>query len=171
MLTMAYRGYSYSAKTVVNEKGLKKDADAIVDFIKNPAVVDENVASQINKRLLFAHGRSLGGAVAVHMASENPDLFRGLIVENSFTSISDMVDVLFPILTRIKWLVLRIGWNSDQLVPKLRLPMLYVSGDEDELVPSSMTTKLYESSTRAVFKDLLMIKGGTHNDSWWVGRK
>jgi hypothetical protein len=58
-------------------------------------------------------GRSLGGAVAVYMVQENSHLFRGLIIENTFTSISEMVDKMFFFLKPIKWLVLKIGWNND----------------------------------------------------------
>jgi pimeloyl-ACP methyl ester carboxylesterase len=42
---------------------------------------------------LFLIGRSLGGAVAAYAASLDPNLFDGLILENTFTSISDMVDI------------------------------------------------------------------------------
>ena len=55
----------------------------------------------------------MGGAVAIYMAHSYPDIFRGLIIENTFTSISDMVDELFFFLKPIKKFVLNIGWNSD----------------------------------------------------------
>lgn len=41
ILSMAYRGYSYSSmKKPPNEEGLKKDADAIISFLKEPEQVD-----------------------------------------------------------------------------------------------------------------------------------
>ena len=33
---MAYRGYSYSDIVLPDEQGLKKDADAIIEFLKRP---------------------------------------------------------------------------------------------------------------------------------------
>ena len=128
----------------------------------------------IHKDFIFAHGRSLGGAVAIHMASQRPALFRGLIVENSFTSISDMANVLFPFLKYMSWakvMILRIGWNSDQIVPELKLPIFYVTGDQDEIVPYEQTLKLHELSTMAAFKELYIVTGGTHNDSWYKGKQ
>jgi fermentation-respiration switch protein FrsA (DUF1100 family) len=114
-------------------------------------------------------GRSLGGAVSIYMASQAEHIFRGLIVENSFTSISDMADSMFPFLKPIKPFILKIGWNSDQLVPKITMPVYYVTGNKDEIVPHEHTLKLHELTTSAVFKDLYVVDGGEHNDSWYVG--
>lgn len=168
VLGMAYRGYSESDGSPT-EAGLKLDSEAILRFLEQP---DKDIAPMINQDLIFAHGRSLGGAVAVHMASKAPTLFRGLIVENSFTSISDMANELFPFLyymTPIKNMILRIGWNSDQVVPELKLPILYITGDQDEIVPHEQTLRLHALSKMAVFKELYTVAGGTHNDSWYVG--
>ena len=57
------------------------------------------------------------------------DIFRGLIIENPFTSISDMADTLFPFLKPIKPYVLRIGWYSDKLMPFIQIPTFFVAGD------------------------------------------
>ena len=171
VLAMAYRGFSDSDGSPT-EEGLKLDADAILSFLEKPKDYHQEIAQKIHEDLIFAHGRSLGGAVAIHMASQKPSLFRGLVVENSFTSISDMADVLFPILKYIKWakmMILRIGWDSDKTVPNLKLPIFYVTGDQDEIVPHEQTLKLYELSKMAVFKELYIVPGGTHNDTWYVG--
>jgi hypothetical protein len=48
---------------------------------------------------IYLHGRSLGGAVAIYAASQILEYkfkIKGLIVENTFLSIPDMVAVLFP---------------------------------------------------------------------------
>ena len=92
ILSMAYRGYSYSDPVDPDEEGIKKDADAIIEFLRDPAKVDKSFAKIIHPKLIFAHGRSLGGAVAAYMVSEAHEIFRGLILENTFTSISAMVD-------------------------------------------------------------------------------
>jgi hypothetical protein len=62
-------------------------------------------------------------------------MFRGLIIENTFTSISAMADILFPYVYYFKHLILRIGWNNDNIVPTLNLPIFYITGDKDEIVP------------------------------------
>ena len=98
---------------------------------------------QINKSLVYLQGRSLGGAVALYTADKYPKLFRGLIIENTFTSISDMVDEIFPFVTYFKDIILRIGWRSIDIVPNLEMPILYITGDQDKLVPPSMTKMLF----------------------------
>jgi len=80
-----------------------------------------------------------------------------------------MVDKLFFFVKHLKWLVLRIDWNSAGIVPNLGLPVLYVSGDQDELVPHEQTLKLHNLTKLAKFKELYVVPGGTHNDAWMVG--
>lgn len=53
---------------------------------------------------------------------------RAVIVENTFLSVSHMVDELLPLLKRIKWLVLRLNWNNEQKARRLTRPVLYISG-------------------------------------------
>ena len=64
------------------------------------------------------------------------------MLENTFTSISDMADVIFPFLKSIKpikKLMLKIKWESDLAVAKVKLPILFISGDMDTFVPTWMT--------------------------------
>jgi fermentation-respiration switch protein FrsA (DUF1100 family) len=56
---------------------------------------------------------------------------------------SDMVDHIFSFLKPIKSFILKIGWNSNQIVPELSLPMLFVTGDNDDLVPHEQTLTLH----------------------------
>jgi fermentation-respiration switch protein FrsA (DUF1100 family) len=49
------------------------------------------------------------------------------------------------------------------------MPILYITGDKDELVPLEMTLKLFNLSEKSVFKDLYIVKDGEHNDSWLKG--
>ena len=54
---------------------------------------------------------------------------RAVIVENTFLSVSHMVDKLLPMLTRIKWLVLRLKWDNEEKARRLKKPVLYISGE------------------------------------------
>jgi len=46
-----------------------------------------------------------------------------------------MVDHIFSFLSHIKNYILKIGWNSAEIIPTLSLPMLFITGDADDLVP------------------------------------
>ena len=79
-----------------------------------------------------------------------------------------MVDSLMPVVAPFKGLLLRIGWDSEEIAPKLKgLPLLYLSGDKDELVPPSHMDRLHAITGGRMYK----VVGGTHNDTWVKGGK
>jgi len=84
---------------------MKKDADAILKFLEDPKIVSKEVAAMINKELVFLHGKGTGGAEAIYMADKSNHLFRGLIVENAFTSMNDMVDHHYFFPNVFKWII------------------------------------------------------------------
>lgn len=43
-----------------------------------------------------------------------------------------------------------------------------LSGDRDELVPTSHMTTLHQAAVSSRFKDFYSVRGGTHNDTWEV---
>lgn len=102
------------------------------------------------------------------LAHRHPDLVDGIILENTFLSISAMVDRLLPYIAFAKRLVLRIDWNSDEKIQKLKQAILFISGSNDELVPPFHMKKLYELATSSKYKDFFLVLSGTHNDTWDV---
>lgn len=55
---------------------------------------------------------------------------------------------------------------SYQKVKELRVPTLFISGKNDNLVPPRMMTELYNRC--GSIKQLLQVPGGTHNETWQV---
>lgn len=157
VLMIDYRGYGHSTG-VPCEAGLKRDAAAVISFARKHAALQESPV------VLF--GRSLGGAVALSLAEKCPGDVAGVILENTFLSIPSMVDVLMPVISPLKWIVLRIHWNSEEFIHKLTQPILFISGDADELVPTSHMKKLYDLATSSVNRIMFSVPGGTHNDTW-----
>jgi abhydrolase domain-containing protein 13 len=144
------------------------DAEGALQFALGHANIDSSK--------LFIFGRSLGGAVAFHLAeyaAQHGISIAGVITENTFTSISSMVDHLMPFLTPIKPFVLKIGWNSGKIVPTLtNTPMLFLVGAKDELVPPTHSRDLYTAATKSSAHNLVqmhVIADGTHNESWTLG--
>jgi len=160
VLMMDYRGYGKSTGTP-SEEGLNVDAELVLNYaLQHPALAGSP---------LIAFGRSLGGAVAIALAEKFPEAIRAVVVENTFLSISSMVDTLMPLVSIFKPLVLRIRWDSDVKIQKLKQPIMYISGDSDELVPPLHMKKLHELATSSTHKDFYRVLGGTHNDTWVVG--
>ena len=74
-----------------------------------------------------------------------------------------------PFLTPIKPLVLKIGWNSAEIVPKLSaVPILFLAGARDELVPHDHMRQLLRLAEASgnIFVRMHVIPDGTHNESW-----
>jgi fermentation-respiration switch protein FrsA (DUF1100 family) len=165
VLLVEYRGYGDSDDVAPSEAGLKLDSEAALQFI--------STHPQIDSSRLFVFGRSLGGAVGFHLAHYaelNSLPLAGIIVENTFLSISLMVDHLMPYVKLFKPLVLRLNWDSSVLVPKIRAPTLYLAGSADELVPHSHMVQLYKASNKSsILACMHVISGGTHNETWLQG--
>lgn len=81
---------------------------------------------------IFLHGRSLGGAVATYSCSEiNMYTPAGLILENTFTSIPDMVDVVFSKLSWMKGPLVRNFFASVDRINKVKIPTLFIFAMKD----------------------------------------
>lgn len=158
VLLSSYRGYGNSEGSP-SERGIELDADAVLAWVTaNP---------QVDKRKIFLYGQSLGGAVAIQQASVGnyAGQVAGLIVENTFTSISDMVDHLMPWLKIFKRLVLKLKWSSISVVHRVTSPMLFISGLRDELVPPSHMLQLHDAATNCEDKEIYTVADGGHNDT------
>lgn len=193
VLLVSYRGYGLS-QGQPTEAGLRQDAQAALDWALagggrggagggapassgnggtpgTSATPGSVPAPAIDPSRVFVFGRSLGGAVGLALAAANPPpALAGVIVENTFTSINNMIDVVLPPLRWAKRLNRNV-WDSAGVVGRLDLPMLFMSGAEDELVPPRMMAALYEGATAGGWgrKKMVVIAGGTHNDTWYVG--
>jgi len=137
---------------------LNLDADAVLQYL------DQHPKLTNSRKIAF--GRSLGGAVSVALAHRFPKQVHGLILENTFMSVSSMVDVLMPAVAPLKDLVLRIKWDSDAKISSLTQPILFISGDSDQLVPPQHMKTLHELATKSLGKEFYSVLSGTHNDTW-----
>ena len=178
-----YRGYGDSDDAKPTEDGLKLDAEGIMNYINVHA--NTRQLYNVDPRRLFVFGRSLGGAVAFHMAqyaqqqeqqSTSPSYtLAGIIVENTFLSISEMVDHLMPYVAPFKMLILRMSWNSGKIVPSIIIPTLFLAGAKDTLVPHSHMLELYNRMNKSSKGDNIVrmhiVEDGTHNETWMQGGK
>lgn len=92
-----------------------------------------------------------------------------VILENTFLSISSMVDSLMPLLSYVKPIVLRIDWNSEHAIQRVPHPILFVAGMQDELVPHAHMKTLYRLATLSKRTVWFEVRNGTHNDTWLRG--
>ncbi|RIA99510.1 Alpha/Beta hydrolase protein [Glomus cerebriforme] len=138
---ISYRGYWLSTGSP-SEYGLQKDAIATYEFVRK----------LFPKNPLYLYGHSLGGAVALYLASQ-PSIQKdlsGIIIENTFTSIKDMVITIYPqnwlpykYLVRLPF-VLWNKWENSRVIQEITTPMLFLSSRNDEIIPREQMLKLYE---------------------------
>jgi len=155
-----YRGYGNSEGTP-SEEGLKLDAEATFDYLMN--------REDVNKERIYLMGSSLGGAVAVQLAMKQGENVAGVILENTFTSIGDMVDQLMPMVATFKSLIQRIFYPTIDRIPKVTSPILFIRGMKDEIVPKDHSQRLFEASKSARFKQMYECPEGNHNETWRIG--
>jgi pimeloyl-ACP methyl ester carboxylesterase len=149
-----YRGYGKSDARFPSESSVYEDAQAAWDYL-----VRERGISAVR---LYIYGHSLGGAIAIELATRHPEA-AGLIVESSFTSIYDMAALqrryaLLPIKAFLSQ-----RFDSIEKVHRLQLPVLYMHGTADEIVPFSMGQQLFSES--GGMKSFAAIEGGRHGDN------
>ena len=156
VLAIDYRGFGRSSEGLPSENSVAEDALAAWAWL------DRHHGRQ--PRYIFGH--SLGGAIAVQLASDVKDA-KGLILEGTFTSIPDVFESM-------KW-----GWlpitplitqrfDSARKIERLTLPVLVVHGEADTLIRPELGRALFERATAP--KRFELVQGGTHYSTNGVGQ-
>merc|ERR1719510_1078906 len=137
VFALDYRGYGHSDGSP-SEEGLIEDALSAWRWLRSAGE-----AGHIDMDRLFVFGRSLGGAVAVALArtlqqrGEEKPVPCGIILENTFLSVSALVDSLFPLIAwkSLKDRFLRLRWETVDRIRDIEVPLLFLTGEKDEMIP------------------------------------
>ncbi|MFQ5990491.1 MAG: alpha/beta hydrolase [Candidatus Methylomirabilales bacterium] len=154
-LIFDYRGYGQSEGTP-SEEGTYRDAEAVWRY------VTERRSATAREVVLF--GRSLGAAVAVHLAARHTP--GALILESAFTSIPELAGDVYPFLPA-RWLA-RFRYSTEVYLRSVSCPVLIVHSRDDEIIPFAHGRRLFAVANEP--KQLLEIRGG-HNDGFFVSGK
>lgn len=163
---ICYRGYGSSSGRA-SERGLERDAAAMMAYVK---------AAYPVARPIYMYGHSLGGAVAVQqLVRDNKsgcgERIRGLVLENTYTSIEDMVRALYPRYTPYPWLAKYFLWNrwpTLRRISQIHQPILFLCSERDELVPPEHTQRLYDAASQSTHRVLVRFTKSTHMDIFLV---
>jgi len=153
ILILDYRGYGRSEGSP-QELGLYLDAMAAYRWWH------QRWEKQGGTLVLL--GESLGGAVAVELATRVP--VAGLVLQSTFTSAGDMAKTMPP----IGWLQPLIGvhYDSASRIAGIACPKLFIHGERDEIIPYRQGRKLFDLATEP--KEFYSVPGAGHNDLPWV---
>jgi len=155
-LIFDYRGYGRSDGKV-SEQGTYRDGEAAWRYLTEKRGI---AASEI---VIF--GRSLGAAIATHVASRQTP--GALILESGFVSVPDMAAALYPWMPARR--LARIKYPTGEYLQAISCPVLIVHSRDDEIIPFEQGRKLFEFAGEP--KHFLELRGG-HNDGFLVsGRR
>lgn len=154
-LIIDYRGYGLSSGRP-SEEGTYLDADAAW---RHATQVLGFPASRI---VIF--GESLGGAVAVHLATKNRPA--ALVLASTFTSVPDIGAELYPLLP-IR-LLAHIRYDSLARLAQINRPLLVIHSRNDDIIPYTHGQRLFAAARPP--KQFLEIEGG-HNEGFVFGRE
>lgn len=149
VMTLDYRGYGKS-KGKPSERGILQDARAARAWLAQRTGVAEQE--------IVLMGRSLGGAVAVDLASE--DGARGLVLASTFSSLPDVAAKHFWWASPHAMMSYRL--NSKSKIKKYHGPLLQSHGDADRTIPYASAQRLHKAAPGP--KRFVTIAGGDHND-------
>jgi fermentation-respiration switch protein FrsA (DUF1100 family) len=129
-----YQGYGRSEGSP-RMKCFLKDAESAFDYLCQ--------RQQLVPADLLVVGRSLGGAVATHIAIQNQT--KALILECTFTSLLDAASVSWP-----RWLVRPVimgRLNTLSVINQFSGTLIIGHGEEDELIPFEHGQRLFEKAS------------------------
>lgn len=147
-----YRGYGQS-QGKISEQGTYRDAEAAWNYLTQ--------ARRIPRQQIIVFGRSLGGAIAAHVAGRFiPGI---LILESSFTSVPDMAARLYPLVPAR--LLSRFQYDARKMLESVTSPVLIIHSPDDDIIPFENGQLLFESARTP--KEMLKIRGD-HNSGFLV---
>ena len=147
VLLFDYRGYGGNPGRP-SEDGLAADARAAQAWL----------AAQSGVERIAYFGESLGAAVAVGLAVQRPPA--ALVLRSPFTSLPDVGAVHFPWLPVRRLLLDR--YPSIERIASVSAPLLVIAGDRDDIVPMSLSGRLYDAASQP--KQFVLVPGAGHND-------
>lgn len=140
-----YRGYCGSTGSP-SEEALLADALAVYDMVRR------------RHDGIVVIGRSLGSAVAVHLAASRP--VKGLVLIAPFDSLATVAARHYPVFP--VRLLLRDRFDSRSRAPQVAAPTLILAAERDEVVPRGSTENLHAAFRSGVAK-LVVVPGAGHN--------
>lgn len=138
-----YRGYGLSSGNP-SEKNCYADVNTVYTYLTRDKGIPPG--------RIISYGRSLGGAMAVLIASEQP--VSGLILESAFVT-------AFRVISRVPLLPFDVFRNNDK-IQHTACPVYIMHGTADTVIPVWHGRKLYELAPEP--KQAYWVAGAGHNN-------
>jgi hypothetical protein len=157
-LAVDFRGYGKSDGKP-SEKGLFLDGEAAYDFLRRRGVAPGNI---------FLYGRSLGAAVAFHVAASGRPA-AGLVTEGAFLNTHEAARDILPWVLPAPLFVENRYDNAETVRRLGAMPKLFIHALHDEVMPVHHSRELF--ALAAPPKNLAVLPEGGHNDLLFRSRE
>lgn len=162
LLVFNYRGYGTN-KGTPSVDGVLTDGAAAYKYL----LEEQGVSPQ----QLVIHGHSLGSVLASALANRpsSGDEYSaaGVVLESPLTDAKDLTGRLLPWFlkpfVKIEIDSALLQYSNLEEVTQFDLPLLIITGSEDNVTPKGMAEELHEAA-KSSRKQLKIIPGGGHND-------
>ena len=147
VLLFAYRGYGASGGSP-SERGISEDGLAAYEWLRRRGVAPSRI---------ILLGQSLGNAPAARLASLRPAA--ALVLVSPFTSLPGAVVDRYPWLKPLPWP--RNRFDVAKSLARTTIPLVFVVGKKDSLVPVENARRLAEMQKRPV--RWMLVEGAGHD--------
>ncbi len=150
------RGYGNSTGQS-SEEGMYEDYEAASRHLEKRHRIP--LANQI------AAGESLGGGIVTHVAQTRK--FKAVILCATFTSIPDVFRHLKSRFSLLGWFLpsedkVQQQFRSLDKIANIKSPLVFIHGDFDDVVPMSMTRRLFQEARQTPLKCYITVRGAEH---------
>jgi abhydrolase domain-containing protein 17 len=145
-----YEGYGLS-QGFPSEKHAYRDVDVAYSYLVNQL--------KIPPEKIIGFGNSVGGGVTIDLAARKP--LKAVIVQGTFLS-------AYRVITQAPVLLFDKFINSKKIA-KLTMPILFIHGTKDEVIPFWQGEKLYQAASSK--KEHLWIENAGHNNIISTGKE
>jgi fermentation-respiration switch protein FrsA (DUF1100 family) len=135
ILLPEYRGYGRAAGEP-SEHAIVADSVRFLDLVLQ--------RSDVDRRRVILHGRSLGGGVAAGVATQRPP--QAMILESTFASVAAMASRYL-----VPSCLVKNKFHVDRVVETLDVPLLLFHGTNDDIIPVKHGRKLRELARRGTY--------------------
>ena len=147
-LLVSYRGYGGS-------EGNPSATNIAEDALR----WHDHARDVLTAQRIVVFGRSLGSGAAVHVAAQRP--VAGAILVTPFDTLEAVARRHYPFLP--VGLMLRHRFDSLELAPRIRAPLLCIAAGRDEVIPPAHARRLYDAWAGP--KRWIELPGAGHNST------
>lgn len=144
-----FRGYGKSTG-IPTHKNIAEDGKVIFDKYSK--------MKQIKKLPIIIYGLSIGTQIATHIAKENQDRIKGLVLEGGMSSFGDIAAFYAPqYKDEIEKSFVNPYCSKEDIKSIMKIPKLIIHSEEDKEVPIEQSKVVFNNATEP--KEFMAIKG------------